>query len=110
MKTTGINKAVISLLLLLLVFLILHRCVDKKNSEIKELEIIEHSLYEIDSLKVIIDSLQKVNESYVDTVNNTRVEIKVIEKWYEKSVDDITSQSTNSDCDTFRKYLSDNFK
>ena len=64
----------------------------------------------IDSLSLCIDSLQLVNDSLYNNINNSEENIKIVEKWYEKEYHYILTQPTDSDCLFFSNYLSKYFK
>ena len=64
----------------------------------------------IDSLSLCIDSLQTINDSLYNNINDSEENIKIIEHWYEKEYSVILTQPTDSDCMFFSNYLSKYFK
>lgn len=60
----------------------------------------------VDSLELVIDSLEQENLNLLHKIDSSQNNIKVIEHWYEKEYNIVLTQSTDSDCLFFRDYLS----
>ena len=61
----------------------------------------------IKELTLKIDSIGYIRDSLIIRVDTNKVKIIELEKIYEKTRDSIVTQSVDSDCITFSKYISD---
>lgn len=60
----------------------------------------------VDSLNIIIDSLELSNTTIKNSIDSSKVVIQIIEKWYEKDYNTILTQPTDNDCMFFSNYIS----
>ena len=63
----------------------------------------------IKELSIKVDSISSIRDSLIIRVDTNKVKIIELEKIYEKTRDSIVTQSVDSDCITFSKYIS-NYK
>ena len=101
------SKTVILIAALCLIALLAFQqyLIHKRLKEIPEISNYE-LLRSIDSLKTKIDSLKDYRDSLQAVVDTNKVKIVEVEKRYETIRDRIITQSVDSDCIMFSKYLS----
>jgi len=98
------KESIIGVLLFIgLVMLIILQFYTAREVKVVTNEDLEKS---IELLTNKIDSISKIRDSLIIVTDTNRVKIITLEKRYETIRDSIISQSVDSDCVTFAKYIS----
>lgn len=83
-----------------LVILLVGQKITEPTNDYQEL------IHSLDSLNSKLDSLQIEKDSLVQVIDSSKASVEYINKWYEKTLIDITNQSIASDVVFFTEYIS----
>lgn len=99
-------KTVILIIQLILIGLVFYLIYNNSKTTTPSPEY-QSLIEKIDSLNTELNILKLQKDSLLNVIDTSKVKVKVIERWYEKELTDITNQSISDDVVFFTKYLSE---
>lgn len=99
-------KANLGWIVLIMAFLTYIYYIQLRDIPIKPSNNYQELIHDLDSLSSKLDSVLLERDSLVQVIDSSKANVEYINKWYEKTLIDVTNQSIASDVLFFTEYIS----